>query len=150
MKILAVLISIVISLLAGCAQMVWNKPNAQQGEFERTRYTCLRQSQQYQSGVGMVTPNTLTGGFTVIDTSGMETNTNLFNACMQANGWNLQRLNQEGGSSGYQPQTPDQGFTNPVMSSQQSELIKKRDAQRAKCDLIKDNDAFLACMRSAR
>lgn len=28
--------------------------------------------------------------------------------------------------------------------------IQRQDAQRAKCDSIKDNDAFLACMREAR
>ena len=49
--------------LFGCANNVWYKPTAQQGEFEKTRYTCLQQSQQYQSGVGMVVPNTL-GGYT--------------------------------------------------------------------------------------
>ena len=136
-------------MLASCAQMVWVKPNAQQGEFERTRYTCLRQSQQYQSGVGMVTPNTLTGGFTYIDTSGVSTNSGLFDACMEANGWRLQNASQQSYTSP-QSYTPPQGFNDFERSKEELDRLKKRDAQRTKCDPIKDNNAFLDCMRAIR
>jgi hypothetical protein len=77
-------------LLYGCANNVWYKSAAQEGEFERTRYMCLQQSQQYQSGIGMVIPNTFSGGFTTVDTSGVKTNDMLMSACMQANGWSLE------------------------------------------------------------
>jgi hypothetical protein len=124
-------IPLVAGLLLGCAQMVWNKPNAQQGEFERTRYTCLRQSQQYQSGIGMVTPNNLTGGYTVIDTSGMETNSNLFNACMQANGWFLQQVGQE------------RQYENTQILRNQSQVIEKCESEGNK----RGTNAFGECYR---
>ena len=78
------------SFFYGCANNVWYKPTAQAGEFERTRYMCLQQSQQYQSGIGMIIPNTLNGSYTTVDTSGVKTNDMLLGACMQANGWSLE------------------------------------------------------------
>ena len=49
------------------------------------------------------------------------------------------------------PTNPSYGYQPPSPSNQKSsEVIRKYDQQRAKCDPIKDNDAFLKCMREIR
>lgn len=71
-----------VLLLTACAQNLWVKPNAGQGDFEKDRYACLQQSQQQF-------------GFATIDRFGgsavnsMQTNNSLFSSCMNSRGWTL-------------------------------------------------------------
>lgn len=132
-------------LLFGCAQMTWQKTNASQGEFERVRYICLQQSQQYQSGVGMVTPNVVTGGYTVIDGGGVSTNSQLFNYCMEASGWRLEGQKQAVSnspkvSSNYDPSTK-------LPSPKGKSIYNRQDAETACTSAtVKDSDAFNKCV----
>jgi tetratricopeptide (TPR) repeat protein len=67
----------------GCAQMVWVKSGASQQDFSQDRYTCLQEAQQPASSAAV----NRYGGYA---DSGIQTNWNLFNACMNAKGWYLQ------------------------------------------------------------
>lgn len=78
----SILIGIAI-ITTGCAQSLWVKPNAGQGEFERDRYSCLQQSQQR---VGAAQVNAY-GGSSI---NTVETNGVLFSTCMGSKGWSLQ------------------------------------------------------------
>ena len=80
-KILAIVGAILT--IGGCAQNLWVKPNASQGEFERDRYTCLQQSQQR---VGAAQVNAYGGS--AVNT--VATNDMLFSTCMGSKGWSLQ------------------------------------------------------------
>ena len=85
---------LLISIISGCArnqQMIWSKPNAQQGEFEQVRYECLKQSQQYSSSA-FISPNPALKGYEGLSRSGMGTNDQLFGACMNAKGWFIQKV----------------------------------------------------------
>jgi hypothetical protein len=64
--------------------MVWNKPGASQADFSQARYSCMQQSQQPTSFAYV---NQYGGS----SSSGVATNGNLFNACMNAQGWSLQQ-----------------------------------------------------------
>lgn len=85
MKVILKFISVMVGVLiiTGCAQNLWVKPNAGQGEFERDRYSCLQQSQQR---VGSAQVNAYGG--TAVNT--VATNDMLFSTCMGAKGWSLQ------------------------------------------------------------
>ena len=88
---------ILFLLLVGCSSNrtpVWNKPNATQDDYARDRYTCLQQSQQVSSS-GYIAPNVLLGGYQGFSSSGVGTNFELFNACMNANGWYMVYKNSE-------------------------------------------------------
>jgi hypothetical protein len=69
--------------LFGCAQNLWVKPNASQGEFERDRYACLQQAQQR---VGAAQLNAYGGS--AVNT--VATNDALYSTCMGSRGWSLQ------------------------------------------------------------
>jgi hypothetical protein len=131
--------------LSGCGQMAWQKPNAQQGEFEKARYVCLQQSQQYQSGVGMITPNVVTGGYTVIDGGGVSTNSQLFNYCMEASGWRLEKQKKEVSnlpktSGNYSPSTN-------LPSPKGKSVYNRQDAETACTSAtVKGSDAFNKCV----
>ena len=71
-------------LLGSCAPPVWVKPNATQHDFAVDRYACLQEAQQ-QGGSAYV------NAYAGVASSGSYTNGMLFNACMQARGWSLQR-----------------------------------------------------------
>lgn len=85
MKTTLKFLSVVVGVLtvAGCAQNLWIKPNAGQGEFERDRYACLQQSQQR---VGAAQVNAYGGS--AVNT--VATNDMLFSTCMGSKGWSLQ------------------------------------------------------------
>ena len=74
---------LLVMLLAGCAQPLWFKPNATQGEFERDRYACLQQSQQRVSGAQV-------SQFGGSASSSMATNQDLLSSCLRSKGWSLQ------------------------------------------------------------
>ncbi len=78
-------VSVMVAVLsmAGCAQNLWVKPNASQGEFERDRYACLQQAQQR---VGAAQVNAYGGS--AVNT--IATNDALFSTCMGSRGWSLQ------------------------------------------------------------
>ncbi len=76
-------VMVVALTITGCAQKLWVKNNAGQGEFERDRYDCLQQSQQ-RFGAAQVNAY---GGSAV---NSMATNDALFSTCMGAKGWSLQ------------------------------------------------------------
>lgn len=94
MKFLALLF--LSFLLASCApppQMVWVKQNQKQGDFEKARYECLQQSQQFASS-SSIAPNQILGGYQGSSSSGMQTNDQLFGACMNSKGFYLRVQNQ--------------------------------------------------------
>lgn len=84
-----------LSLLVGCAgtNSVWVKPGVMSSDFNQEKYACMQSAQQpyassirYNSG-GIVSPSAIT---TASSSSGIATNEQLFNACMNAKGWTLQ------------------------------------------------------------
>jgi hypothetical protein len=83
MRTIGIAVALAAICLAGC-NMVWVKPGGTQQGFAGDRYTCLQQSQQQQSSA-YINPY---GG---VAGSGSVTNNGLFNACMNAHGWYLQR-----------------------------------------------------------
>ena len=103
----------------GCAQNVWFKKNAGNGEFERDRYACLQQSQQRVGGA-QVNPY---GGSAY---STVTTNEDLFGSCMGAKGWSLK--NKEA----VQNQVAQ---VNASASAAQAEL-KQRSAQIASNNML--------------
>lgn len=72
-----------IFIFSGCAQMVWYKDGASQSDFNRDRYTCMKESQQ---PVGVAYGNSQE----FFSNSGIATNDQLFEYCMNAKGWNYQ------------------------------------------------------------
>lgn len=91
-------LSMLVSCLAliGCVSpplMDWVKLGATQEEYSKDKYYCMQQSQQriYKSGF-----NVTSGGWAVEKTV---TNDELFNACMNANGWYLRPSNPQPSSS---------------------------------------------------
>ncbi len=70
--------------LCACSTPVWVKPGATQSDFAHDKYGCMQQSQQ---GASTAFVNQYGGSAN----SGMITNQNLFSACMNAQGWSLQR-----------------------------------------------------------
>jgi hypothetical protein len=115
MKELAVLAvsAIALFMIAGCSY-VWVKPGGTQGEFSQDRYACMQQAQQRASsttvnvygGASSGTNMPELGGSNFASSMGStiqaagdvglqqanRTNSqNLFNACMNARGWYLQR-----------------------------------------------------------
>jgi RecJ-like exonuclease len=85
MKATLKLASVIVGVLTitGCAQNLWVKANAGQGEFERDRYSCLQQAQQ-RVGAAQVNAN----GGSAVNT--VATNDMLFSSCMGSKGWSLQ------------------------------------------------------------
>ena len=70
-------------LMTGCAHpLVWSKPGGTQDEFSRDKYACMKQSQQRVSGAYV-------DRYSGSSASEVITNQNLFNACMNAQGWYL-------------------------------------------------------------
>lgn len=84
MKIFKIFATLFVAMLIlGCAQNLWVKPNSNQGEFERDRYSCLQQSQQR---VGAAQVDAYGGSaFNTVRTNDM-----LFSTCMGSKGWSLQ------------------------------------------------------------
>jgi hypothetical protein len=115
------LFSLVLLCLSvyGCAQNVWFKQNAGNGEFERDRYVCLQQSQQRVGGAqvnayGGSAYNTVT------------TNEGLFGSCMGAKGWSLR--NKEAAQN-------QAAQVNANVSAAQTEL-KQRSEQIASNNML--------------
>jgi len=85
LKKLIVIHSIATTLfLASCSStpMHWYNPRATTADFERDKYTCLKESQQQQSSASF----DQYGGAA---DQHIETNVDLFNSCMNAHGWHL-------------------------------------------------------------
>lgn len=74
----------IVTIMSGCAQNLWYKPTARQGEFEVDRYACVQQSQQR---LGMASVNRYGGS--AIDQQ--ITNDQVFSTCMTSKGWSLGR-----------------------------------------------------------
>jgi hypothetical protein len=71
-------------VLFGCAPMTWTKPGATHDDFTKDRYSCMQQSQQRVSSAYV---NQYGGSAN----DSVITNGNLFGACMNAQGWTLQK-----------------------------------------------------------
>ena len=83
----AVALGVSLFILSGCATPTsWNKPGASAQDFNADNYQCMQGSQHQTSSV-YVNPY---GGSS---SSRQTTNIPLFNACMNAKGWSLQRQN---------------------------------------------------------
>ena len=96
MRFLTISLAAAAAVLSGCAAPTWNKPGASQDDFARDRYSCMQESQQR---VGTAAVNQFGGA----SSNTMQTNGMLFNGCMNARGWQLQRQQQQqvaGGSAG--------------------------------------------------
>lgn len=104
-------------LLSGCARMVWEKPGANEGEFEATKGHCIGQAYAQLPpalatttvGSGYITPSytscsggpyvascTTTGGQYVPPSvvqydANASARVSVFKGCMYANGWYLVR-----------------------------------------------------------
>jgi hypothetical protein len=89
MKMKKIIAIATIATLAGCAQMAWYKPGATQQSFSQDKYDCLQQSQQR---VATYNPNNANWGGNTY-TNSQQTNNTLFQSCMNARGYSLQRQN---------------------------------------------------------
>jgi hypothetical protein len=74
----------VLLVVGGCETPAWNKQGASLADFNGDKYQCMQQSQQQTSSAYV----NRYGG---VASSGQSTNEPLFNACMNARGWSLQR-----------------------------------------------------------
>jgi hypothetical protein len=69
-----------LTVIASGPNMVWVKRGSTQQDFNQDKYACMQQSQQpYYDRAG------------AYSSSGVNTNMNLYNSCMEARGWSLQR-----------------------------------------------------------
>jgi predicted aspartyl protease len=72
--------------LSACAaqQTIWTKPGFSQDEFAKDRYSCMQQSQQRVSGA-------YADQYGAVSSNHVITNANLFSACMNAQGYTLEK-----------------------------------------------------------
>jgi hypothetical protein len=63
---------------------IWVKPNSTQQDYNRDNYVCLKESQQRVSEYSRE-------GRSSASSSTMQANDSLYNACMNARGWSLER-----------------------------------------------------------
>ena len=79
-------------LLAGCAKdNVWNKPGASSDDLSKTRYACIQQSRQGPGSASFfVESNSHSRSYGGSDHVFVFNNPQIFDACMNAAGWNLQ------------------------------------------------------------
>lgn len=77
------IVALVWLLFLGCARpLVWTKPGSTYDEFTQDRYACAQEAKVPYSGA-YVNP------YWGTSTSGVQVDTALFNACMEARGWRL-------------------------------------------------------------
>ena len=84
--------SLLLILLSGCAAPIsytWVKPGGTTQEFKSVNYECLQASQQREA-YSNLSYNSLLGGYQGGSGNTVNTNNQLFNACMNAKGWALQ------------------------------------------------------------
>ena len=87
------LIISIIFLLSSCAEGRWYKSGASTEEFYEVHYVCMRESQQPQTSSSSYLNsnyNTVASNQPLYQSSyssGMVTNQNLYNACMNAHGF---------------------------------------------------------------
>ena len=79
-------------LLAGCTKdNVWNKPGASSDDLSKTRYACIQQSRQGPGSASFfVESNSHSRSYGGSDHVFVFNNPQIFDACMNAAGWNLQ------------------------------------------------------------
>jgi hypothetical protein len=158
MRAFYLLVFIPLLLLMGCqslgdhincsAEVDRTVPAQTQQRYLRTDTKCT------SSGSGIATPTTTRGDQYIVNTD-RQTN------CTSTPVYETIILNQAERDAAYQQcrgrvnsnransQLPA-GYT-PTSSNQKTpEEIRRYDLQRSKCDSIKDNDLFLACMREIR
>ena len=105
LKLLAPFLTL-LSVVSCGSQMYWYKPYAGQNEFATADYECLKGAQQmegrssYTNIGGLVDSSSSSSATTRV---GAVTNPALYNSCMQAKGWRLQR--QEAAASYDTPST---------------------------------------------
>lgn len=105
---------VALSMLSACAPLVWNKAGADQAEFSRVRYDCIQASQQRVSGASV-------NAFGGVATNQVVTNSGVFEACMNADGWYLGASpNQQ--YSAPSPAAPLARAAKPVEKSNQEKL----------------------------
>ena len=91
MKAPAVLVAITTACaVSGCAapEYRWYKSGATQQSFNQDRYQCMQESQQRVSSSHV----NMYGGSS---NSSVRINRGLFNACMEARGWELRQVNRQ-------------------------------------------------------
>ena len=83
MKKLA-LVAIAVFVIAGCANYVWDKQAGTPDEFNKDKDACMQEAQQ---GVS----STYDDAYASLLSGNIATYENLFNTCMNAHGWYLER-----------------------------------------------------------
>lgn len=139
-------------IVSGCVQqqMVWVKPNAQQGEFEQVRYQCLQESQQYSSR-GVAIANSAINGYQAISRSGVGTNDELFGACMNAKGWNVQNIQQSYADiPNPPPKVPCSQYTGDVYARCIQREINSKSIPRPPACIQFTGDAYARCMKNSQ
>jgi hypothetical protein len=95
------LAALVLLLLASCAPLVWTKPGATTKNFNTDKYTCEHSSMIAAQNTPILTNCNALGTCSVQDFNAANRN-QLFNDCMVAKGWSLQKANQAQSSSSQQ------------------------------------------------
>lgn len=115
-------LGITLVLLSGCAQNLWNKPGASKDDFASDRYECLQRSQQ-QTGTAVF------NRFGGASSSGMATNGGIFDACMNARGWTLTRVQNGAGGTPTPPNNPV-ADTGKALQAEALAMCARPDMQR--------------------
>jgi hypothetical protein len=109
----AVVLLTVLGLLTACAKMQWYKDGATGKDFNGDRYTCLRNaSQSAPPSTGM---GTIDGTLYSYDVNAGNRD-QIFNACMEAEGWTLQRTKHS--NEEFPSFTPPPAATTPIVPTQ--------------------------------
>jgi hypothetical protein len=81
-----VVVLLALLMLSSCTtERRWFKTGSTRQDFNQDRYRCMQESQQRVSSAYV---NQYGGS----SNSGVRTNRNLFNACMEAQGWELREV----------------------------------------------------------
>ena len=113
----SILICLLSLIMTSCAQRVWVKNNADEGELAQVKYRCLQEAQQdYQSAYKDQFGNA--GAVSKI-----KTNDQLFESCMKAEGWILK--NKEIAQAQIQAQAEQNQKLNEEMKREFSEYRMK-------------------------
>jgi hypothetical protein len=87
----------ILLFLTSCASNgIWYKEGSSLDEYNKVRYTCLKESQQPQSyAYGKADLNSVNGGAYYNSSSSMKTNYTLFDSCMNSHGFYWKKLDNE-------------------------------------------------------
>lgn len=147
-KLMLIVLNFVICLIFACGhspKMAWYKPDATQSDFAKDKYVCMQESQQRRS--------VAVGGYCYgancqpgVARSQVETNYELFNACMQARGWTLKEERPE-----YERQSPDANLSeskSPTIKTKR--IIQKKVNWDDKIEKPNTEEEWVDCVKFCR